>query len=290
MKLRSLLFVPGDSERKFERARASGADGLILDLEDAVAPARKPEARKLLAGMIAPSPGRPWNCWVRINPFDSGLTLEDLAAIVMPGLDGIVLPKANSAADVVRLGHCLDVLEAKTGVPAQHVKILVVATETPTAMFNLGSYAPRHPRLAALTWGAEDLSSAIGAITNKAPDGSWSMPYQIARAQCLFAACAAEVAPIDTVFTDFRDTAGLAASCLTARRDGFTGCIAIHPDQVATINRCFTPSDEDIAHARRVVEIFAAQPQAGTIGIDGKMYDIPHLKQAQRILASLDSP
>lgn len=288
MRLRSLLFVPGDSERKFERARAVGADGLILDLEDAVAPSRKPEARKMLAGMIAPAEGRPWSCWVRINPFESGMTLEDLAAVVMPGLDGIVLPKANGSGDVVRLGHCLDALEAKAGMTAGHVRILVVATETPMAMFHLGSYAPAHPRLAALTWGAEDLSSAIGATTSKAPDGSFSFPYQVARAQCLFAACAADVAPLETVYTDFRDGKGLAESSLTARRDGFTGRIAIHPDQVATINRCFSPSDEDVAHARRVVETFAARPDAGTIGIDGKMYDIPHLKQAQRVLAALD--
>jgi citrate lyase subunit beta/citryl-CoA lyase len=287
MRLRSLLFVPGDSERKFDKACQTGADGLILDLEDAVAPARKPEARRLLPAMITPSPGRAWSCWVRINAFDTGLAMEDLAAIVIPGLDGILLPKANGAADVVRLGHCLDALEAKAGVAAGHVKIVVVSTETPTAMFHLGSYMPRHPRLAGLTWGAEDLSSAIGAITNRAPDGAWSFPYQLARAQCLFAASAAGVAPIETLHTDFRDDAGLAASCLTARRDGFTGRIAIHPNQVATINRCFTPSEEDVAHARRVIEAFAARPEAGTIGIGGKMYDIPHLKQAERVLASL---
>jgi citrate lyase subunit beta/citryl-CoA lyase len=287
VRLRSLLFVPGDSERKFDKARSLAADGLILDLEDAVAPQRKPEARKLLAKMIAPAAGRDWNCWVRINSFDTGLALEDLAATVMPGLDGILMPKANGSEDVVRLGHCLDALEAKTGVAPGHVKILVVATETPTAMFNLGSYIPRHPRLAGLTWGAEDLSSAIGAITSRSPDGAWNFPYQLARAQCLFAASAADVAPIETLYTDYRDSAGLAASCQAARRDGFTGRIAIHPDQVATINRCFTPSDLDVAHARRVVDAFAAQPEAGTIGIDGKMYDIPHLKQAERVLASL---
>jgi citrate lyase subunit beta/citryl-CoA lyase len=287
MRLRSLLFVPGDSERKFENAKGSGADGLILDLEDAVAAQRKPEARRLLAKMIAPEPGRAWTCWVRINAFDTGLSMEDLAAVVMQGLDGILLPKANGAADLVRLGHCLDALEAKAGMPHGHVKVIVVSTETPTAMFNLGSYVPRHPRLAGLTWGAEDLSSAIGAITNRATDGAWSFPYQLARAQCLFAAAAAEVTPIETLHADFRDDAGLAASCLAARRDGFTSRIAIHPAQVATINRCFTPSEEDIAHAHRVVEAFAAQPDAGTIGIDGKMYDIPHLKQAERVLASV---
>jgi len=287
MRLRSLLFVPGDSERKFEKAKGSDADGLILDLEDAVALPRKPEARKLLANMIAAEPSRTWTCWVRINAFDTGLAMEDLAAVVMPGLDDILLPKANGATDLVRLGHCLDALEAKVGISHGHVKVIVVSTETPTAMFNLGSYIPRHKRLAGLTWGAEDLSSAIGAITNKTADGAWSSPYQLARAQCLFAASGAEVAPIETLHTDFRDDAGLAASCMAARRDGFTGRIAIHPAQVATINRCFTPSDEDIAHARRVVEAFAARPDAGTIGIDGKMYDIPHLKQAERVLASL---
>jgi citrate lyase subunit beta/citryl-CoA lyase len=287
MRLRSLLFVPGDSERKFEKANGSDADGLILDLEDAVDPQRKPEARKLLVRMIASAPGRAWNCWVRINAFDTGLAMEDLAAVVMPGLDGILLPKANGAADVVQLGHCLDALEAKADMPRGHVKVIVVSTETPTAIFNLGSYIPRHPRLVGLTWGAEDLSSAIGTITNKAADGAWSFPYQFARAQCLFAASAAEVVPIETLHTDFRDDAGLAASCLAARHDGFTGRIAIHPAQVATINRCFTPSEEDIAHARRVLEAFAAHPEAGTIGIDGEMYDIPHLKQAERMLVSL---
>jgi len=166
------------------------------------------------------------------------------------------------------------------------VKIAVVATETPLAMFNLGSYTPPHPRLVGLTWGAEDLAAAIGATANKEKDGSWTFPYQLARAQCLFAAAAAGVAPIDTLYADFRDAEGLADNCRTARRDGFTGRLAIHPDQVAIINECFSPSADDVAHARRIVELFAAQPDAGTIGIDGKMYDIPHLKAAQRTLAA----
>jgi citrate lyase subunit beta / citryl-CoA lyase len=153
-------------------------------------------------------------------------------------------------------------------------------------MFNLGGYTPAHPRLAGLTWGAEDLSAAIGATTNKGADGDWSPPYQLARSLCLFAAAAAEVAPIETLFADFRDTEGLIDNCRLARRDGFTGRIAIHPDQVASINACFSPSADDVAHARRVVEAFASQPGAGTIGIDGKMYDIPHLKAAQRVLAA----
>lgn len=284
VKLRSLLFVPGDSERKFARARASGADALILDLEDAVAPSRKTEARTLVAGLLASHDPRPWSFWVRINALDTGMTSDDLAAVVRPGLDGVVLPKAKSADNVVRLADRLDVLEAGAGVEPGRTRILVVSTETPAAIFHLGGYAPAHPRLAGLTWGAEDLSAAIGASATRGPDGDWSHPYQLARSLCLFAAAAAEVAPIDTLHADFRDTEGLVASCERARRDGFTGKIAIHPDQVAPINTCFSPSDDEVAHARRVVEAFAAQPDAGTIGIDGKMYDIPHLKAATRIL------
>jgi citrate lyase subunit beta/citryl-CoA lyase len=286
MRLRSLLFVPGDSERKFAKASACGADGLILDLEDAVAPSRKAEARALVAGLVQTPEPRHWSFWVRINAFDTGLTADDLAAVVRPGLDGILLPKANGAQDVVRLGGELDALEAKAGVPVGRTRILVVSTETPVAIFNLGGYTPAHPRLAGLTWGAEDLSAAIGATTNRGADGDWSHPYQLARSLCLFAAAAAEVAPIETLFADFRDTQGLIDNCRLARRDGFTGRIAIHPDQVAPINACFSPSAEDVAHARHVVEAFASQPGAGTIGIDGKMYDIPHLKAAQRVLAA----
>jgi citrate lyase subunit beta/citryl-CoA lyase len=213
------------------------------------------------------------------------MTPDDLAAVVRPGLDGVVLPKANSADDVVRLADRLGALEAGAGVEPGWTRILGVSTETPAAIFHLGGYAPAHPRLAGLTWGAEDLSAAIGASATRGPDGDWSHPYQLARSLCLFAAAAAEVAPIDTLHADFRDTEGLVASCKRARRDGFTGKIAIHPDQVAPINACFSPSDEEVAHARRVVEAFAAQPDAGTIGINGKMYDIPHLKAARRILA-----
>ncbi|MDP3675056.1 MAG: aldolase/citrate lyase family protein, partial [Novosphingobium sp.] len=172
------------------------------------------------------------------------------------------------------------------GLEPGSIRIMVVATETPAAMFALGSYTPPHERLIGLTWGAEDLAAAIGATANKEADGTWTEPYRIARSLCLFAAASAEVAPIDTLYSDFRDTAGLEADCRKARRDGFIGRIAIHPDQAETINRCFTPSDEDVAHARRIVAAFAAQPDLGTIGIDGKMYDIPHLKAAQKTLAA----
>ena len=286
MRLRSLLFVPGDSARKFARGDASGADALILDLEDSVAPSQKAAARDHVAGLIAPDAARPWRFFVRINALDTGLALGDLAAVVRPGLDAVLIPKADGATDIQRIGHYLDALEQKAGMGQGAVKIAVVATETAAAMFNLGSYAPAHPRLAGLTWGAEDLGTALGATHNKEADGLWTMPYQIARAQCLFAAAAAGVAPLETLYSNFRDLEGLEADCRAARRDGFTGRLAIHPDQVATINACFSPSVEDVAHAQRLADAFAANPDVGTIGIDGKMYDIPHLKAALRTLAA----
>lgn len=285
MRLRSMLFVPGDSARKFARGAASGADALILDLEDAVAPSKKDDARAHVAELLATQVDRPFAFFVRVNPFDTGLTLADLVAVVRPGLRGLVLSKADGAHDLVRLSHHLDALEAARGLEAGVVRVVVVATETPVAVFNLASYAPAHPRLAGLTWGAEDLGAAVGATANKDDDGRWTDPYRLARARALFAAAAAGVAPIDTLYADYRDGEGLAADCRTARRDGFTGRLAIHPDQVAIINRCFEPSDEDMAHARAVVAAFAEQPDAGTVGIDGRMYDLPHLKAARRTLA-----
>jgi citrate lyase subunit beta / citryl-CoA lyase len=287
MRLRSLLFVSGDSERKFAKAKTSGADALILDLEDSVAPAQKPAGRQLAARVLEDPSPRDWSFFVRANALDTGLALDDLAAVVRPGLDGLLIRKANRVEDLQRFGHYLDALETKAGMALGSVKMAVVATETAKAMFALGSYAPAHPRLVALTWGAEDLSAALGATDNKEPDGAWTFPYQVARAQCLFAATAAEVAPIDTIHADFRDLEGLERDCRRSRRDGFLGRMAIHPDQVATINRCYAPSEAEIAHARRIVEAFAANPNAGTIGVDGKMVDIPHLKAAQKTLASI---
>jgi citrate lyase subunit beta/citryl-CoA lyase len=287
MRLRSLLFVPGDSERKFAKARGAGADALILDLEDSVAPLQKAAAREIVGRLVEDKAPRDWAFFVRINAPETGLTLDDLCAVVKPGLDGLLIPKTNGAADVERIAHYLDALEAKSGMPQGSVRLAIVATETPKAMFTLGSYAPAHPRLVGLTWGAEDLSAALGATDNKEADGAWTFPYAVARAQCLFAASAAEVAPIDTLFVEFRDTESLERDCRRSRRDGFTGRIAIHPDQVATINRCYAPSEAEIAHAEKIVAAFAADPGAGTLGVDGKMVDIPHLKAAQKTLASL---
>jgi citrate lyase subunit beta/citryl-CoA lyase len=286
MKLRSMLFVPGDSEKKFAKAAGTGADALILDLEDAVAPSQKAEARAIVGRLLDDRAPRDWLFFVRINPLGTGLTDDDLAAVVKPGLDGILLPKANGAEDVATVAARLDRLEAAADIAAGTVRIAVVSTETPRAMFNLGSYAPAHPRLLALTWGAEDLAAAIGATDNKEADGGWTSPYVVARALCLFASAAAEVIALDTLYADFRDTEGLERDCRRSRRDGFTGRIAIHPDQVATINRAYSPSDEEVAHARRIVDAFAARPDAGTLGIDGKMYDIPHLVAARKTLAA----
>jgi citrate lyase subunit beta/citryl-CoA lyase len=289
VRLRSLLFVPADSERKYAKAQGSGADVLILDLEDSVAPAAKAAARNMVREMLASGTPRTWKFFVRINPFDTGLTLKDLAAVVAPGLDGLVVPKAEGATDLARIGHYLDALETRAGMERGGVKLVVVATETAKAMFNLGSYAPAHERLAGLTWGAEDLGTVIGSRTNKEPDGEWTQTYRVARSLCLYAAAAADVARIDTLYADFRDAEGLAASCRLSQRDGFTGRIAIHPDQVAVINAAYAPSPEDIAHAERVVAAFEAAAGAGTVGIDGKMYDIPHLKLARSVLAARDA-
>lgn len=286
MRLRSLLFVPGDSEKKFARAVQGNADVLILDLEDAVAPSMKQAARGTIAAWLDQAASIAPRLFVRINPLSSGLAEGDLEAVVRPGLAGLLVPKANSAADVTTIAEMLDRLEARAGMQVGAVRIMVVATETPAAMFALGSYTPPHPRLIGLTWGAEDLSSAIGATANKEPDGAWTEPYRLARSLCLFAASSAGVTPIETLYADFRDTQGLEADCRRSRRDGFLGRIAIHPDQVDAINRCFTPSAEDVAEAKRIVAAFGANPNLGTIGIDGKMFDIPHLKAAHKTLAA----
>jgi citrate lyase subunit beta/citryl-CoA lyase len=287
MKLRSLLFVPGDSDRKFARAATSGADALILDLEDAVAPSQKAAARAIVAKIIDAAVVRAWRLFVRVNALDSGHVLGDLAAVVRPGLDALLIPKTSGPDDLVRIGSYLDALETRAGMPLGSVKLAALATETAGSMFSLGAYAPAHPRLTALTWGAEDLAAALGATDNKEADGAWTFPYQVARAQCLFAASAAEVAAIDTVFVDFRDAEGLQRDCRRSRRDGFVGRLAIHPDQVAIINRSYAPSEAEIEQARKIVAAFEANPGAGALGVDGKMVDVPHLKAARKTLASL---
>lgn len=273
MRLRSLLFVPGDRPDRMEKALASGADALILDLEDSVAPVAKGDARAAVAAFLARPTGAVAR-FVRINPLDSGMTADDLAAA--RGADGIVLPKAAGGADVAALDALLGDAAAR---------ILPIATETPAAIFGLGSYAGCSPRLIGLTWGAEDLPAAIGAETSREADGRYTPPYEMVRALTLFGAHAAGVAPVETVYPDFRDRDGLEAYCARARRDGFTGMMAIHPAQVAVINAAFTPDAAAIAHARAVVDAFAASPGAGALQLDGKMIDAPHLKAARALLA-----
>ena len=286
MKLRSMLFVPADSEKKLAKSLGSPADALILDLEDSVAEARKAGARGTAAAFITGNAQQLGaQLYVRINPLDSGLAMGDLAAVVVAGLAGIMLPKTRSAADIVHLGHCLDALEARAGMAPGAVQIVPVATETPEAILNMQSFAGPIARLAGVTWGAEDLSAAIGAVSNRDEDGSWSPLYLLANSLCLAAAAAAGVPAIDTLHADFRDSAGLAAACRASRRRGFRGRIAIHPDQVAIINEAYSPNEAELAHARRIVDAFAAQPEAGTLSIDGVMIDKPHLTQALRTLA-----
>jgi len=285
MILRSLLFVPGDSPRKMEKGLASAADGLILDLEDSVAPERTELARGETRTCLASHPDRTrQQLWVRVNPLVTPKALPDLAAVVGAAPDGIVLPKCDGAEDLRRLEHNLEALEAAAGLEIGRTRIIAVVTETAKSLFTLDSYAGVTPRLAGMIWGAEDLSAALGASTNRLEDGSLEFTYQLARSLCLAGAAAAGVPAIDTVWTDFRDTPGLTADSIRARRAGFGGKIAIHPDQVAPINAAFSPSAEDIAHAERVVAAFEDNPGVGTIGLDSKMLDMPHLKQARRVL------
>lgn len=275
MRLRSLLFVPGDRPDRMAKALGLGADALILDLEDAVAPDAKPQAREEIARFLGRPRDHGVHVFVRINPIDGPLAAEDLAAILPARPDGIVLPKAEGLAS-------LDALAAR-GVA--HIPILPIATETPAAMFRLGEYAGSSLPLAALTWGAEDLPAAIGATTAREADGSYTAPYQLARSLTLFGAHAAGTAAIETVYPDFRDLEGLAAYAARAQRDGFTGMMAIHPAQVPVINAAFTPSAQDVARAQAIVDLFAAHPGAGALQLDGKMVDAPHLKAARALLA-----
>lgn len=283
--LRSMLFVPGDSERKLAKGEASGADALILDLEDAVAPSRTHIARDMTLAYLRSRASRgAQQLWVRINPLSTPAALLDLM-VVAGAPDGIVLPKVTSSADIVQLAHYLDALEVREGVAQGHIRIMPVATETPQSLFALASYEGCSARLAGLTWGAEDIAAALGASTNRRPDGEYDSVYQLARSLCLAGAVAAGVQPIDTIWADFGDEPGLVKDSKAARQRGFTGKIAIHPKQVAAINAAFTPSDEELAWSKKVVELFESNPGLGTVGLEGKMLDMPHLKQAQAVIA-----
>ncbi|HEY1300951.1 MAG TPA: CoA ester lyase [Stellaceae bacterium] len=280
--MRSFLFVPADSERKLARAPEAGADALILDLEDSVVPQNRPLARARARSFLDSTGTAPFRRWVRINPLAGADALADLAAVVPGRPDGILLPKCMPE-DLRRLDHYLDAFEAAAALPRGAIRVVAIATETPAALFALGGYAGASPRLAGITWGAEDLSAAIGG-NNRRRDGVYDDVYRLARSLCLAAAAAAEVAPIDTIFTDFRDNAGLEAECAAARRSGFTAKMAIHPAQITAINTAFSVGADELAWARRVVELFETHPEAGTIALDGKMLDRPHLTLARRLL------
>jgi citrate lyase subunit beta/citryl-CoA lyase len=285
--MRSLLFVPGDSPRKLEKGLSSGADALILDLEDSVALDRKAEARSTtlaFLGRVEPQAPRP-RLLVRVNALESGLIDADLDVVMAGRPDAIMLPKAEGGASIIHLDAKLAVREALHGLPDGHTRIVAIATETAASLFVAGTYAGSSARLAGLTWGAEDLSVELGAETNRDAQGAFTAPFSFARNLCLAAASAATVQPIDTVFIDFRDEPGLRREAEEARRDGFTAKMAIHPGQVAAINAVFTPTPAAIASAEAVVAAFAANPGAGVIGIAGVMFDRPHLERAKRLLA-----
>jgi len=285
--MRSLLFVPADSPGKLGKALGCRADALILDLEDSVAPTRKEAARAGAAEFLArtlPVQSRPLLI-VRVNGLATGLIDADLDAVVPAHPDAIMLPKAEGGASVVHADAKLCSREALNGIAEGAIRVIAIATETAPALFVAGTYQGASPRLAALTWGAEDLSAELGAEANRDERGKFLDPYRLARTLCIAAAAAADVPALDTVYVDFRNDAGLRRECEDARRDGFTGKMAIHPGQVATINDVFTPALTAIAKAQAIVAAFAATPGAGVVGIDGVMYDRPHLARAERLLA-----
>ncbi len=284
---RSFLFAPADSVRKLDKAFASEADALIVDLEDSVAAANKVTARATAVEFLTrsvPINQRPWLI-VRVNGLRTDMIDGDLDAVVAARPDAIMLPKAEGAASIVHLDAKLAAHEALHGLPAGHIDIVAIATETAASLFVAGTYKDASRRLSGLTWGAEDLAAELGAETNRDDDGSFLDPYRLARVLCLAGAAAALVQAIDTVFVDFRDEIGLRREAEDARRDGFTGKLAIHPSQVAIINEVFTPSAAAVARARTIVAAFDAAPGAGVVAIDGVMYDRPHLVRAERLLA-----
>jgi citrate lyase subunit beta/citryl-CoA lyase len=285
---RSWLFAPGDQPAKMAKASTSGAGAVILDLEDSVAETSKPAARSAAAEFLAARDANGPQLWVRINPLSTAHATADLAAVLPHGPNGIVLPKPDGPQDVVRLARDLHRIEAEAGLAEGSVRILPIATDTPASIFALGGYGVVGPRLIGLTWGAEDLPAAVGALVNRHPDGSFTDLCRLARALCLAGAAAADVAAIETVYAAFKDLDGLRAYAEAGRQEGFTGMMAIHPNQVAIIEQVFRPSETEIAHARRVVALFEANPEAGAVALDGRMLDKPHLKQAKRVLAGVN--
>ncbi len=294
MAVRSWLFVPGDSEKKLSKAAATGADVIILDLEDSVAHSNKAQARDLAASWLGAhraqvTGGKRQGRWVRINALDSRMWRDDLLAVLPGAPDGIMLPKSMGPESVVQLAAELYELEGRSGVPAGSTKILPLVSETAAAAVSIANYLPASlPRLAGLTWGAEDLSAAIGATRKRDKLGEWTDAFRYARIQTLLTAHAKGVFALDTLHADFADDKGLKRAAEAARADGFAGMLAIHPAQVPIINAAFTPSDEELAEARASVAAFQSSPEAGALQIDRRMIDRPHLKLAQRVLGIED--
>jgi len=283
--LRSLLFVPGDSEKKLAKSTSTAADALILDLEDSVAPERTALARVMVAEFLRAHPNRTQQqLWVRINPLQTPEALADLVAVMPARPDGIMLPKPLNGLHAQQLDHYLSALETREGLALGSTRIIPVATEVPGALFDLQSYAGASSRLQGLTWGAEDLATAVGASSNRDATGEFTFTYKLARSLCLLASAHAQIQAIDTLSVDFKDMQALALDVHQARREGFSGKLAIHPDQVEVINQGFTPSAHDISHAQRIVDAFAQAHGAGAVQLDGKMVDKPHLTQALRLL------
>ena len=281
---RSWLFAPGDSERKMEKATAGAADIVLIDLEDAVAEAEKPKARAMVSAFLKANVNHRERLWVRINPIQGPHALVDLAAVMPAAPGGIMLPKPRGRADAELLNHYLTALEAAAGTAPGSTKVILLVGETAEGMLAAGSYIGV-PRVAAMSWGPEDLATELGAISNRAEDGSYDFTYQLARSLCLVGAGAAGVPAIETIHGDFRDEAGLRKRTAQVRRAGFRGMLAIHPAQVEVINETFAPSAAEREAAQEIVDLFAANPGAGTIGYKGAMLDRPHLARAQAVLA-----
>jgi citrate lyase subunit beta/citryl-CoA lyase len=285
--MRSMLFVPGDRPERFAKAIASGADAVICDLEDAVTPAARPQARRDVAELLRTA-ARSVPLWVRINPVQTGDALPDLAAVVAGRPDGIVLPKARHGADLHQLDHWLEALEAQHGQPRGSVKVIALITETAQAMLDAASFASPPARVIGYTWGAEDLAAEVGASANRTAAGDFEFTFLLARSTCLLMAAAAGIAAYDTTDIEFRDVAAVERRAQAARRDGFAGKLAIHPAQLAAVHSAFTPSSDEVSWARRVIELMSAAGGQGAVALDGRMIDRPHVKQAERILAALE--
>ena len=284
--MRSMLFVPADSEKKLAKSLGVGADVLILDLEDSVAASKRPVAREMAKAFIADArkAGSKSKLYVRMNPIDGSDWEADLAGVMAAGPDGIIQPKTRSGEDVHKLSIALGHAESQHGLKAGQTRIFPIVTEVPISVLQMHTYVGSSARLSGMSWGAEDLGAVVGSLANKDEQGQWTSPYRMVRDLCLFTASAAATEPIDTVFVNFRDTAGLIAESKAAKRDGFTGKIAIHPDQVAPINAVFTPSEAELDHARAVQRAFQQAGNMGVASLDGMMLDMPHLKLAERVL------